>query len=63
MVAGTEDRNYSRYGLWDRLLFSKSLSYEKVDESVVLLVGGGIPEVASSVLFHPLVGFMFGLSE
>lgn len=31
--------------------------------SVVLLVGGGVSDVASSVLLNPLAGFTLGLGE
>ena len=42
---------------------SESIICGKVGGSLVLLVGGGIPEVASGVLLHPLAVFTLGLSE
>ena len=41
---------------------SESMICGEVDGWLVLLLGGGIPEVASGVLLHPLAVFILGLS-
>ena len=42
--------------------FSESRICGEVGGWLLLLVGGGIPEVASGVLLHPLAVFTHGLS-